>query len=291
MSYINLLVTPCLEKYKVLTVEKDSVRFLNQKTYPIVEEVPILLETALQATDNNFYEQFYQSQEEPWAYSERAAEILRHEYVAEQVKAIYKEKGRKLTILDLGCSLGHITERLYPYGELIIGLDISLTAVLSAKKRCDAVVKTGENPFNFVVASTLELPFKEDSFDVVIASDGIAGWFDNNEKTANSQKAVAEIYRVLKKRGIAIHTDYMNPKFFDQYVRLTLSSPFQKIKEEPLYDRLWYRLESLLKIARKQAWAKSILANMTLARILKSIAKLLGRNYSKHIGVTTKKMA
>lgn len=291
MSYVSLLVTPCQDRHKVLAVDKEAARFLNQKIYPVVEDVPILLESALQSENNNFYERFYQSQEEPWAYSGRAAEIMRHEYVAEQVKKVCEQAGRKLRILDLGCSLGHITERLYPYGELIIGLDISITAVLSAKKRCKSVVKGNENPFSFVVASTLELPFAEESFDVVVASDGIAGWFDADGKSANSEKAVQEIFRVLKKGGIAIHTDYMHPNFFDEYVRLTLSSPFQKLKEEPLYDRLWYRTESLFKLFRKQAWVKWILASIPLARGLKEIAKVLGRNYSKHIGVVAKKMS
>lgn len=291
MSPVGLLATPCQERQRAVALDENTVTFSNQTIYPIVEGVPILLETALQSTENNFYERFYQSQAEPWAYSGRAAEIMRHEYVAEQVKAICQQAGRKLTILDLGCSLGHITELLYPYGELIVGLDISLTAVLSAKKRCNSVVSGKENPFSFVVASTLALPFAEESFDVVVASDGIAGWFDTNEKAVNSEKAVKEIFRVLKKGGIAIHTDYMNPKFFDEYVKLTLSSPFQKIKEEPLYDRLWYRTESLLKAFRKQTWAKQVLANVSLARALKGIAKMLGRSYSKHIGVVAKKMA
>lgn len=288
MSLFNLLATPDSQKASIQAQSEDSIIAENQKTFPLVQGIPVLLEN-IDEQSENYYEQFYKSQAEPWSYSERAAEILRHEYVADQVKKVYEETGKKLTILDLGCSLGHITERLHPFGELVVGLDISLTAVLAAQKRCAEVVKGQSNPFQFVVGSTLALPFKDESFDVVVASDGIGGWFEQAEKLNYSKQAVAEIYRVLKKGGIVIHTDYMHPQYFDDFIKLALSAPFQKISEEPLYDRLWYRAESWLKAFRNQAWVKKLLADLGFARKLKSIAQKLGRNYSKHISLIAKK--
>lgn len=289
MKLIELLATPCSNQAQFRAVKNSSIVFENEKSYPLYQNIPVLLEEAIQEGEN-FYEQFYQNESEPWSYSGRAAEILRHEYVVEQVKMVYEQIGKKLVILDLGCSLGHITEHLHPYGSLVVGLDISPTAVAKAKERCAEVVGNQPNPYEFVAASTLALPFKSETFDVVIASDGVMGWFEEGEtKKDNSQKAVAEIYRVLKKGGIAIHTDYMHPRYFDSFVRATMSMPFEKLKEEPLYDRLWYRTESWLKIFRKQDWAKKFLANVNVARKLRSIAKILGRNYSKHISVIAKK--
>ena len=288
MKLNELLATPCSNQAQFRAVRDFSILFENEKSYPLYQNIPVLLEDAIQEDGENFYEQFYQNESEPWSYSGRAAEILRHEYVVEQVKIIYEQVGKKLVILDLGCSLGHITEHLHPYGSLIVGLDISPTAVAKAKKRCAEMVGEQPNPYEFVAASTLALPFKIETFDVVIASDGVMGWFEEGQKD-NSQKAVAEIYRVLKKGGIAIHTDYMHPRYFDSFVRATMCMPFEKIKEEPLYDRLWYRTESWLKIFRKQSWAKRLLANVSFAKKLRSIAKILGRNYSKHISVIAKK--
>ncbi len=254
------------------------------KDYPIINDIPVLF--ASQEENNNLYEQFYQSQAEPWAYSERAAEILRHEYVAEQVKAIYEKLGKKLIVLDLGCSLGHITERLHPYSSLVVGLDISMTAVAKAKKRCEELMKGQINPYEFVVASTLDLPFHENSFDVIIISDGINEWFQTEKER---KIAIDGIYKILKINGIAIFTDYIHPKKFDEFAALIDASAFKVLKEEPFYDRLWYRLESWLKAFRHQKWAKNLLADVKFARKLRSIAKKLGKSYSKHLGVIAQK--
>lgn len=288
MKLNELLATPDSNQSPFRAVKDASIVFENEKVYPLYKNIPVLLEEILQEEGKNFYEQFYQNESEPWSYSGRAAEILRHEYVVEQVKMVYGQVGKKLVILDLGCSLGHITEHLHAYGSLVVGLDISPTAVAKAKERCAEVLGSQSNPYEFIAASTLALPFKADVFDVVIASDGVMGWFEegNKEKT---EKAVAEIYRVLKKGGIVIHTDYMHPKYFDNFVRATMSMPFEKLKEEPLYDRLWYRTESWMKAFRGQDWAKKILASVNVARKLRSIAKVLGRSYSKHISVIAKK--
>lgn len=255
------------------------------KSYPLIDGIPILF--ASEGDSNNLYEQFYQSQAEPWAYSERAAEILRHEYVAEQVKTVYEKLGKKLIVLDLGCSLGHITERLHPYSELVVGLDISVTAVGKAKKRCEELMQGQENPYQFVVASTLDLPFHENSFDVVIISDGIYEWF----QTEKERKITIEgVYRILKINGMAIFTDYLSPKKFNEFAALIHASSLKVLREEPFYDRLWYRLESWLKAFKKQAWAKKLLADVVFARKLRSLAKRLGSNYSKHLAVIAQKL-
>jgi SAM-dependent methyltransferase len=254
------------------------------KNHPLINDIPVLLVS--QEENNNLYEQFYQSQAEPWAYSERAAEILRHEYVANQVKAIHERLGKKLVVLDLGCSLGHITERLHPYSSLVIGLDISITAVAKAKKRCQELLEGLVNPYEFVVASTLDLPFHENSFDVVIISDGIYEWFQTEKER---KIAVDGIYKILKINGIAIFTDYIHPKKFDEFTTLIHSSAFKILKEEPFYDRLWYRLESWLKAFRHQQWTKNLLADIGFARKLRSIAQMFGKSYSKHLGVIAQK--
>lgn len=256
----------------------------NGKNYPLINGIPILF--AHEEENNNLYEQFYQSQAEPWAYSERAAEIMRHEYVADQVKAVYECLGKKLTVLDLGCSLGHITERLHPYSSLAVGLDISVTAVAKAKKRCEELMNGQVNPYEFVVASTLDLPFRPNSFDVVIISDGIYEWFQNEKER---KITIDGIYKILKPDGTAIFTDYIHPRRFDEFATLIHSSAFNVIKEDPFYDRLWYRLESWLKAFRHQKWAKNLLADVSFARKLRWLAQKMGKSYSKHLGVIAQK--
>ncbi len=96
-------------------------------------------------------------------------------------------------VLFIGCGKGDEL-RILKEGT---AMDISLTAIKIAKKK---------NPkFNFVVADACKLPFKENSFDLVICSEVL-------EHIKNPQRVISEIKRVLK--GVLIATV---PNWFSLY--------------------------------------------------------------------------
>lgn len=91
-------------------------------------------------------------------------------------------------ILDIGCHGGTFTEvlaRKFPRGE-VFGIDISPQAIEYGKKTRPGI--------NFKVAEAANLPFADQTFDLVTC-------FDIFEHLPDSDRVLAEIRRVLKKEG------------------------------------------------------------------------------------------
>jgi len=95
------------------------------------------------------------------------------------------------TILEVGCAGGHLSglfSHIFPKAR-IIGIDVHALAVMEAHKRFPKIM--------FKVADAHKLPFKNDSFDLVICSETI-------EHVVSPSRILAEIERVMKKNGRAI---------------------------------------------------------------------------------------
>lgn len=85
-------------------------------------------------------------------------------------------------ILDSGCGTGNIIE-LLPKRN-VIGIDISKGMLIKAIKRMDFVVN----------ADCQKLPFKDDVFNTILCKGLL-------HHLSNPEKAISEMYRVLKKNG------------------------------------------------------------------------------------------
>lgn len=97
---------------------------------------------------------------------------------------LLKDSKKSMRILDAGCGTGGNIKFLEKYGE-VYGLDLSEEAIKYNKLRKN----------NIVMGSINSLPFKNSSFDVVLASEVIY------HQWVNDDKAVKEFNRVLKKGG------------------------------------------------------------------------------------------
>ena len=71
--------------------------------------------------------------------------------------------GKNKVVLELGCGKGYVSERLKQNGCKVTGIDISKKDVARAKKFCDKVIVGN--------VETIKLPFKPETFDVVIFGD------------------------------------------------------------------------------------------------------------------------
>ncbi|MBI4159046.1 class I SAM-dependent methyltransferase [Candidatus Woesearchaeota archaeon] len=92
-------------------------------------------------------------------------------------------------VLDNGCGPGKLS-LVIPEGNTIIGSDVSLDMLREAKKR-----------INFVVRAMAEkLPFKDNTFDVVYTDSML-------HHLKDPEDGVKEVYRVLKKDGIAVFSE------------------------------------------------------------------------------------
>lgn len=97
--------------------------------------------------------------------------------------------GRK--ILDIGCGEGIITSKLN--GNEVIGIDISKNAIKYAKQHFE------NERVKFAVASALQLPFADNSFDCVCAFEVI-----EHLTPEDMHKCLKEIRRVCKTEGRVI---------------------------------------------------------------------------------------
>jgi ubiquinone/menaquinone biosynthesis C-methylase UbiE len=95
-------------------------------------------------------------------------------------------------VLDIGCGTGLNLKWLerYAKSEAIKGLDVEETALRFCRERGG----------NFLTqASAIDLPFADDSFDLVTSFDVLVQIPGENA----DEKAVAEMYRILKPKGVA----------------------------------------------------------------------------------------
>ena len=100
-----------------------------------------------------------------------------------------KVKGKK--VLDAGCGSGIYSKILAKKGAKVFGLELSGEMLKLAKQHCSK-----EN-INFKQGSIDKLPYKKNSFDIVVASLVI-------HYLAKPERAFKEFNRVLKKDGILV---------------------------------------------------------------------------------------
>lgn len=96
-------------------------------------------------------------------------------------------KAQDLKILDAGCGTGFLAKKLENCGN-IEAVDISPEALKFAKKRGIKVKQ----------ASVTQLPFKMNTFDLVVSVDVIY------HKDVDERKALSEFFRVLKPGGVLV---------------------------------------------------------------------------------------
>lgn len=151
--------------------------------------------------NNSFYDElsddWYTKENHPIALL-RAENQVRVPWIAQEIKNSCQR------VLDIGCGGGFLTNALALKGHEVFGIDLSSTS-LEVAQRKDATQKV-----RYQVANAYDLPFENESFDVVCAMDIL-------EHVENPQKVIEEASRVLKKNGMFFfHT--FNRNFFSYLI-------------------------------------------------------------------------
>ena len=145
--------------------------------FPEYEEVPCLLsdqsEGSASRTLREVYDEIYSHHENVWLDQGRSAGFPRYFGTLAQARS-------SDSVLEIGCGEGLLLAELA--GNEKYGIDPSLLALLRARRRSNA---------RYAVARAEELPFPDESFDLVV-SVGVMEHFQNVDA------ATAEIRRVLK---------------------------------------------------------------------------------------------
>ena len=93
--------------------------------------------------------------------------------------------GKKL--LDVGCGTGHYSIRAYSRGATVTGMDFSEKMLYIAKEKA----KLLSIPLNFILGDMDNIPFNDNTFDVVISVTSL-------EFSKNPKNPLKEFLRVLK---------------------------------------------------------------------------------------------
>jgi ubiquinone/menaquinone biosynthesis C-methylase UbiE len=105
---------------------------------------------------------------------------------------------RGKTLLEVGCGIGTDLVRFARGGALVIGIDLSSTAIDLAKQN---FALHGVAAQELRVGNGEAVPFADDSFDVVYGHGVV-------QYTANAPRLIGECHRVLKPGGAAIFMVY-----------------------------------------------------------------------------------
>ncbi len=136
--------------------------------------------------DKAYYKEYYLAERHHWFFKARNEIIMTH------IHDVLKHRSSQgpLSILNVGVATGHTSELLK-----------SLGAITSVEYDDDCFAFTKENVpgINLIQGSILELPFEDETFDLVCA-------FDVVEHVEDDRLAVSEMERVLKKGGAMVLT-------------------------------------------------------------------------------------
>lgn len=240
------------------------------------EERPVSLEEITQQ-----FEWEYAGGNDPWDYSQSAAELLRYQFVFDIGK---RQLPKPNHILEIGCGMGFFTEYLLGWAANITGIDISPTAIAKAQERFATSDKKGSK-VEFIVGSAADAPLPEQSLELVTLLDVL-------ESVANSphiqQSIIATVKRLLKPGGMVLFTDYAHPSRFPELLQRYKDWGFTIVEHHYLNDRLWHSMRANFKGVRNIFPFKQLLSSLTVGRFMARISARRGPNGSKHMLVVAR---
>ncbi|MBI2620463.1 MAG: class I SAM-dependent methyltransferase, partial [Ignavibacteriales bacterium] len=122
-------------------------------------------------------------------------EVERYRYEAHPFmhRLIGFDRAAGKSVLEVGCGLGTDLLQFARAGARVVGVDLTPASVVLVQRRFALEMRAG----NVLVADAENLPFSDGSYDTVYS-------FGVLHHTPHTQKAIDEIYRVLKPGGEAI---------------------------------------------------------------------------------------
>jgi 2-polyprenyl-3-methyl-5-hydroxy-6-metoxy-1,4-benzoquinol methylase len=185
-----------------------------------------------------FEKYFKLSDDDPWGHNWRRIEQYRYDQVLKLIKKHTlngTNSDNDHNILDIGCTTGDFTRRLYELNKNVIGIDISQTAIERAKSKF--------NYIDFRIDSLPKSSFQENTFDFITCLEVL---YYMNRQT--QKEFLSEMNNLLKKNGKALITSKIGGKpYFTSDELINLLSEHFEIKAVKYYGGKFYsRGEKLL---------------------------------------------
>ena len=221
---IDLLISPDSQKPLVYDPVNDILRdTAHEHVYRIVEDTPVLFgsekktdSTALHEKSNTSfnYTDHYNKDAEFFDYfKEDDIPAARTERKRSRETIISKIRGSALQILDIGCGGGWVAQHFTEKKNYVVSLDISL------KNPVEALKKYSGDFHAAVVADAFNLPFRDNSFDIIVASEVI-------EHLTDPGIFIAKWLRVLKPGGkLIMLTPYNEQRVYHTCVHCNNMTP------------------------------------------------------------------
>lgn len=244
---------------------------------------------------HDYYKEYYDLERQHWWF------VAREKIISNYIKKLITSKNlsnQDLKILNVGCGPGRSSQYLSKFGHVV--------SIEYDKYCCEfASEKTGLEIIN---GSITELPFDDNSFDLVCA-------FDVIEHVEDDQLAVQEMKRVAKENGVLFitvpafmslwsHHDVINHHFRRYKLnqvknlfsegnngKMIFSSYFNFFLFPPIY--IFRRLSNLLKSGKNRSGSgsdfeafKPGILNAVLQKIMFFESKFINRNITLPFGVS-----
>jgi len=127
------------------------------------------------------------------------APAFRSQTVLERMAAaVAASPGRK--VLDLACGPGIVAEAVAPFAEQLVGVDLTPAMIRLAEQR---FIDSGLTNGRFLVAPAEQLPFADNSFEVVVTRLSLHHFHDVH-------RVLAEVRRVTAANGTLIVADIIS---------------------------------------------------------------------------------
>jgi 2-polyprenyl-3-methyl-5-hydroxy-6-metoxy-1,4-benzoquinol methylase len=155
-------------------------------------------------------------------------------------------RGKK--ILDLGCGDGALTFLLAEQGAIITGVDNEELGIKFAQENLASQDRKHNLRYDFVLGSAYELPFPEESFDLVVSCEVI-------EHLQYPEKMLMEARRVLRAGGkLVLSTPHRLSEipadsnhvreFFPKELEKIMAEYFSAVQLKLTHHIFWYGLYS-----------------------------------------------
>jgi len=276
MNINEIIICPNCKSNLVNEDKKYRCKNCNS-LYEQTSDIPVLISHNNTVSNNSqkelekYFDLKYANDEDPWDYESSAAEKMKYDFVVNLIKSLNPNPE---LIIDVGCSFGVLSNKLSSISKNVIGLDVSLHALMKANE------KYRKDNINFISASAESIPLKNNLSDFVIFCDGLNGMDLTGSIREN---AVKESIRAVKNTGYIIFTDYLKPSQFEGYIDYIKQFNYEIKNVYYLNDRLWYKFKYGLHALRKNSVFKKFLSSILIGKSLSKISSLFGKSGSNHI--------